>query len=417
MRRIVENAFGQCPFPFALRLWTGEVVHVGAGEPSFCIVLREPSAVRSLFRSNDPLQIIDAYLLGHLEVEGSLEAALRLKEYLGAMRLGIPQRLHLGWQARQFGRLASRASSGRQASRRLATSNHSRSADRSAVQFHYDLSNDFYRLWLDEQMVYSCAYFASGGETLDEAQRLKLRHIGRKLRLQPGDRFLDVGCGWGALTRSAAGGFGITAQGITLSERQYEYAVARAEREGLGGRCAYALRDYRDVEGDASFDKIASVGMFEHVGLANLPVYFSSVHRLLKPGGLFLNHGITHDEEGWPDTLGTRFINRYVFPGGQLDRVGNISRGMEQAGFEILDVESLRPHYARTLRCWVERLQQRWDEARGFVSEPVLRLWRLYMLACAVEFESASLGLYQILAAKRGAQPRDLPLSRADLYA
>ncbi len=171
------------------------------------------------------------------------------------------------------------------------------------------------------------------------------------------------------------------------------------------------------MEGDASFDKVASVGMFEHVGLANPPVYFSSVHRLLKPGGLFLNHGITHDEEGWPDTLGTRFINRYVFPGGQLDRVGNIIRVMEQAGFEILDVESLRPHYARTLRCWVERLQQRWDEARGFVSEPVLRLWRLYMLACAVEFESASLGLYQILAAKRGAPPRDLPLSRADLYA
>lgn len=152
------------------------------------------------------------------------------------------------------------------------------------MQFHYDLSNDFYRLWLDEQMVYSCAYFASGGETLDEAQRLKLRHIGRKLRLQPGDRFLDVGCGWGALTRSAAREFGAAARGITLSERQYEYAVARAEREELSGRCAYALRDYRDVEGDASFDKIASVGMFEHVGLAHLPVYFSSVHRLLKPG-------------------------------------------------------------------------------------------------------------------------------------
>jgi cyclopropane-fatty-acyl-phospholipid synthase len=285
------------------------------------------------------------------------------------------------------------------------------------VRFHYDVSNEFYRLWLDADMVYSCAYFERGDESIDEAQRAKLDHLCRKLRLAPGDRLLDIGCGWGALVRHAARRYGASALGVTLSARQLEHAQSRISADGLDDCCGVELRDYRDIDGAARFDKIVSVGMFEHVGLRNFPGYFGAVARLLAPGGLFLNHGITRAGEGWPDTTDTRFINRYVFPGGELDSVGNVIRAMERAGFEILDVEALRPHYALTLRRWVERLERRREDARGLVPDAVVRLWRLYMLACAREFEAGSIGVHQILAAKRGAPPADLPLTRAHLYA
>jgi len=265
-------------------------------------------------------------------------------------------------------------------------------------------------------MIYSCAYFQDSRQTLEKAQLAKLEHICRKLQLSPGETFLDVGCGWGALIIHAAQHYGVRAHGITLSEQQLELARQRISQAGVEDRVSVELLDYRDLGGEAIYDKIASIGMFEHVGLKNLATYFSRVIRLLKPSGLFLNHGITHDVEGWEKTSSTEFINRYVFPDGQLDTISNIQLQMERAGFEIADLESMRAHYALTLRHWVERLEKQHAEALKYVSESTWRVWRLYMAACALEFETGEIGLYQVLASKRAHKPVMLPLTRQHLY-
>jgi cyclopropane-fatty-acyl-phospholipid synthase len=417
--RILERLLTGFPAPLGVRLWTGRELRLGAGEPAFTLVLRDPRALAELVLRRDPLLLVEAYVAGRIGLEGDLEAALALKEHFATVERSARRALRLAWDAVRLAAAtgAHTSQSAMRAAAGLARNAHTRASDREAVRFHYDVSNEFYRLWLDAEMVYSCAYFERGDETIDEAQRAKLDHICRKLRLAPGERLLDIGCGWGALVRHAAHRYGVSASGVTVSARQLEHAQTRIAADGLGERCRVELCDYRDIHRAARFDKIVSVGMFEHVGLRNFPAYFGAVERLLAPGGLFLNHGITRAGEGWPDTTETRFINRYVFPGGELDSVGNVTLAMERAGLQILDVEALRPHYALTLRRWVERLEQRRDEARALVPEAVVRLWRLYMLACAREFEAGSVGVYQILAAKRGAPPADLPLTRAHLYA
>jgi len=417
-RDLAGQLLRRIPTPVAARLWTGEEIRFGAGEPAFTLVVRDPRALAEALWRRDPLALVEAYLRDRIDIEGDLEAALALRERIAASPLRRWPGMRAAWTALRFfaalGTLRERGAL--RARPGLARSTHSLAEDRESVRFHYDVSNDFYRLWLDEEMVYSCAYFGRGDETIDAAQRAKLDHICRKLRLTAGEALLDIGCGWGALVRRASRHYGATAHGVTLSPRQLEHARERIAVEGLGGRCRVDLRDYRELGGAARFDKIASVGMFEHVGLRNLPAYFSAVERLLKPGGLFLNHGITRAGEGWPDTPETRFINRYVFPGGELDSLGNVVRAMERAELEILDVEALRPHYALTLRHWAQRLERRRDQARAYVPEATLRLWRLYMLACAREFEAGSIGVYQILAAKRGTPPGSLALTRAHLY-
>jgi cyclopropane-fatty-acyl-phospholipid synthase len=278
------------------------------------------------------------------------------------------------------------------------------------------VSNEFYALWLDHAMVYSCAYFESPDVDLDAAQQAKLDHVCRKLCLRAGENFLDIGCGWGALVIHAAQRYGVRAHGVTLSPQQLLVAQQHIEQAGLADRVSVELRDYRDLTGEAVYDKVASIGMFEHVGLKNLPTYFSTVHRLLKPHGLFLNHGITHDSEGWQKSLSTEFINRYVFPDGQLDNVSNIQHVMERARFEIADVEALRPHYALTLRHWVSRLERNRARALQYVNEATFRVWRLYMAACALEFEAGGVGIYQVLASRRAAGSQPLPLTRRHLY-
>jgi cyclopropane-fatty-acyl-phospholipid synthase len=275
-------------------------------------------------------------------------------------------------------------------------------SNRSNVQHHYDVSNAFYRLWLDENLVYSCAYFKTESDSLDQAQVQKLDHVCRKLLLRPGEEFLDIGCGWGALILRAAQTYGVRAIGITLSQNQFDYISAKIAELGLGDRVRVRLCDYIDLPEDEHFDKIASIGMFEHVGVRNYPRYFGKIERILKPGGLVLNHGITHNGIG-VDSLGSGigdFIEEYVFPGGQLAHVSRVIQGFAAAGLELIDAEALREHYARTLWHWVDRLEGNADTARTEVGEEKFRIWRIYLAGSAHAFERGWLSIFQLLAGR-----------------
>jgi cyclopropane-fatty-acyl-phospholipid synthase len=406
-----------------LRLWNGTLLTLGdacqaaraKGPHPFTLVCRRPAAVRAMALGRDPFCLAEVYFRDEVDIEGDFFAALGLKDHLRSISMSWRDRFGAAVAALALC-LGDRTARGRAAERASlhgrSVREHSKTENREAIAFHYEVSNDFYALWLDAAMVYSCAYFDQPGETLEQAQQAKLDHVCRKLMLRPGDRLLDLGCGWGALAIHAAKHFGAHAHGITLSQRQLLLAEQRIAQAGLQDRVTVELRDYRDMPAEAQYDKVSSVDMFEHIGLKNLPVYFAKVHQLLKPGGLFLNHGITHDVEGWEKTLSSEFINRYVFPDGQLDTVSNIQRGMERAHFEIADVESLRPHYALTLRHRVMRLEAHHEQALQYVSESTWRVWRLYMATCAREFESGEIGVYQVLASKRAGGAALLPLTR-----
>lgn len=402
-----------------IRLWDGTKFQCGTQPPEAALVFLDPRPLRETALSRDPLRLLDAYFRGLIDIEGDIYAALKLERHFESLKLLTIgnflnfARVILQSELKLFGK--EKQHSPRLPQHRLSGIK-SISDNREAIAFHYDVSNDFYRLWLDKEMVYSCAYFEHPGEDLDQAQRNKLDYICRKLRLQPGERLLDIGCGWGALVCWAAKHHGVHALGVTLSRNQFEYAQQVIQEQGLQDRVTVELRDYRDIGSDKVFEKIVSVGMFEHVGLKNLPLYFKTAHQLLAPGGLFLNHGITHDEEGWNKTLSTQFINRYVFPGGELDTVSNVQRVAENSGFEIWDVEALRPHYALTLRHWVQRLERHKNDALKHVTESVYRTWRLYMAACALHFEKGDIGIYQILASKKNDRPAAAPMTRRDLY-
>jgi cyclopropane-fatty-acyl-phospholipid synthase len=421
---LLLRLFRRYPGVLTLKLWNGTAIRAGAdaalgSDSPFTLVFRSPEAVWSAVLGNDPLALADAYFRGELDIEGDFFAALSIKDHLDALRMPRAEKLLVAFTALRL-RMANAAA--QHSERLFAPSNaprikaHSKAENRDAIHFHYDVSNEFYALWLDRAMVYSCAYFENPQVDLDAAQQAKLDHICRKLALRPGEKFLDIGCGWGALVIHAAQHYGVQAQGVTLSPQQLKIARERIEQAGLGGSVNVELMDYRDLPGQALYDKVASVGMFEHVGLKNLPVYFATVHRLLKPHGLFLNHGITHDSEGWQPNVSTEFINRYVFPDGQLDTISNVQRAMEHAKLEIADVEGLRPHYAMTLRHWVARLESNRARALQYVNEATYRVWRLYMAACALQFESGEIGIYQVLASKRAAGVPDLPLTRRHLY-
>ena len=422
---LLLRLFRRYPGVLTLRLWNGTTIRAGTDAASgpdspFTLVFRSPEAVWSAVLGNDPLALADAYFRGELDIEGDFFAALCIKDHLDALQMPLAEKLLAAFTALRLRMLNAAA---HHSERLFAPSDaprikaHSKAENRDAIHFHYDVSNEFYALWLDRAMVYSCAYFETPEVDLDSAQQAKLDHICRKLSLRPGENFLDIGCGWGALVIHAAQRYGVQARGVTLSPQQLKVARERIELAGLKGRVSVELLDYRDLPAQPLYDKVASVGMFEHVGLKNLPVYFATVHRLLKPRGLFLNHGITHDSEGWEPSVSTEFINRYVFPDGQLDTIGNVQRVMEQSKFEIADVEGLRPHYAMTLRHWVARLEANRARALQYVNEATYRVWRLYMSACALQFESGEIGIYQVLASKRAAGVPDLPLTRRHLYA
>jgi cyclopropane-fatty-acyl-phospholipid synthase len=288
--------------------------------------------------------------------------------------------------------------------------------DAKAIAHHYDVSNEFYALFLDPLMVYTCAYYRDPDGSLEQAQADKLDLVCRKLRLAPGERLLDIGCGWGSLAIWAAQHYGVRAHGVTLSRAQADFATERIHREGLADRCRVEYRDFRDLPDDARYEKIAAVGVIEHVGVANYPVFFGRVRGMLEDGGLYLNHGITQ-EFHWRATSQTEFLYRYVFPNGDLADLTATLTEMEAACWEIVDVEALRLHYARTCRQWVERLCARADEARAIAGERVYRTWRLYLTCSAVAFETGAIGLYHVLLRKHGDRTGDVaPATREPIY-
>jgi len=288
--------------------------------------------------------------------------------------------------------------------------------DREAIGYHYDVSDDFYRLFLDSRMLYSCAYFRDPQGDLEQAQQDKLELICRKLDLQPGERMLDLGCGWGALTLWAAQNFGVSVQAITLSRNQAEYARRLFAEHGLQDRCKVDLIHWREFTSPEPFDKVAAVGIIEHVGIRWYPDYFGKIFDLLKPGGLFLNHGITHVHH-WQPNAHMRFISKYVFPNGELDSISNILLRTEECGWEILDVEQLRLHYARTCRLWVEALQKNEKRAIELAGQKIYRIWLAYMAGSTVSFENGDLGLYQTLLRKpAGRAGRLSPSTREGIY-
>ena len=296
---------------------------------------------------------------------------------------------------------------------------HDRQTDAEAIAYHYDLSNDFYALWLDPEMVYSCGYFRHPDDTLARAQVQKLDHLCRKLRLRSGQRLLDVGCGWGGLARHAAKEYGVQVHGITLSRQQLKLARERVAAQGLGDRIQLELRDYRDLTGRENYDKVVSVGMFEHVGHANLPAYFQILHQQVKPGGLVMNHGITaRHTDGRPVGHGAgAFIARYVFPHGELPHLATAVKAMSDQGLEVVDVESLRMHYALTLEHWSRNLEANRDAAAALVDERALRIWRIYLAGCAYGFSRNWMNIHQILAVRPlPGGGHHLPLTRDDIY-
>jgi cyclopropane-fatty-acyl-phospholipid synthase len=293
--------------------------------------------------------------------------------------------------------------------------------NRQDIAYHYDVSNAFYRLWLDGEMVYSCGYFHDWSDDLETAQRQKIDMVCRKLRLAPGEAVLDIGCGWGAFACHAAQRYGVTVHGVTLSEQQIALARDKVDRLGLADRVSLELIDYSLLAGEARFDKICSIGMFEHIGAANFETYFQTVRRLLKPGGLFLHHAITRPGGSSAARTGKKradfaALTRYVFPGGELDYIGRTITNLERNGFEIHDVEGWREHYQRTCRFWHDRLVASYDAACEEVGEVKTRVWIAYLAACSITFQRNNAGLYQTLASKRVKGPVGLPPTRVDLY-
>ena len=379
------------------------------------VVVAGPDAVARLLWPPSPDALAEAYLRRDIDIEGDIWAAVDAGRSFDPRRLGrdIARLARLGLRLRQG---MSPAPPPRRVAR-LSGRRHSRARDLAAVRFHYDVGNVFFALWLDRRLTYSCAYFETPDTSLDEAQDAKLELICRKLALTPGRRLLDIGAGWGSLVIFAAERHGVDAVGVTLSQPQATHANERAAELGLGERVRVDVRDYRDLAPLGTFDAVASVGMFEHVGRANLPAYFRAARDALRPGGLFLNHGIA--------TTATRralrplllrfgsdgFVGRYVFPDGELVTVEDAIGFARKAGFELLDAQSLRPHYALTLRAWVERLEERAEEARALVDEEVYRTWRLYMAAARRAFEDGSLDVVQLLLARPAAhRPAPFPL-------
>jgi cyclopropane-fatty-acyl-phospholipid synthase len=370
------------------------------------IVLRSREALRRIVTAPGELGFGRAYVAGEIDVEGDIFAALSLHERLSSSRLGPREWLAL---VRLVGAAGLRPLPPPAEEARLRGRLHSRRRDAAAISHHYDVGNEFYRLVLGPSLTYSCAVFDRSDVTLEEAQAAKHALICAKLGLEPGMQLLDVGCGWGGMLLHAAEHHGVSAVGVTLSAPQAELARQRVAEAGLSDRVDVRLADYRELEGE-SFDAISSIGMFEHVGLSQLQAYFNRLFRLLRPGGRLLNHGISRPYRERATRPRKSFVNRYVFPDGELHEVGTVVSSAQRAGFEVRHLESLREHYALTLRAWVQNLEQSWEEAVDAAGAARARIWRLYMAGSALGFEAGRIQVHQLLAVRAEDGKSGLPL-------
>lgn len=398
---LLERKLSDMHLPLAVELPAG--VRVGASDARVTLKLRDLAPLARI-AAGQVGRVAEDHVEGKLEVDGSMRDLMQI----AAQMLGAnPIQPHSDAAPLRWWRDLIRH--GRSRVR------HQLHMDAEQIAFHYDVSDDFYALWLDPRRVYSCAYFRDEGMTLAQAQEAKLDHVCRKLMLREGERFLDIGAGWGGLLLWAAENYGVKAQGITLSKNQHAHVNRLIDERGLRGRVTMEFRDYRLLPEHEPYDKIASIGMFEHVGRAHLRAYFDKIWRLLKPGGLLMNHGIT---TGGPHNqpLGAGmgdFIDRYIFPGGELLHASHVLKVMSEAHLEALDVENLRPHYARTLWAWSDGLEANLDRARELTSDRVVRAYRLYLAGCAMSFERGWISLHQILASRPSGDLNDGPMRGA----
>ena len=397
----VQRLRTRLDLPLLLRWQGGSGFKLGEfDQPRVTIdVLDATGAAALLSPSLDNLG--QAYVEGRIDVTGTVQDVVDMAYGLADAGAQLDAGGH--WLGRVVHHLTDAAS-------------HTPAADREAIHYHYDVSNAFYAEWLDPAMVYSCAYFENGDETLAQAQTKKIDHILTKLRVQPGQRLLDIGCGWGALVLRAAQKFGARCVGITLSQNQFDLACERVRAAGLADRVEIRLQDYRDVT--ETFDCITSVGMCEHVGLKNLEPYFQIIHDRLAPGGWALNHGITSTDADNAETShgGGRFIDRYVFPQGELPHVSLVLSTLQRGGLEPVDAESLRRHYARTLQCWSDNFEAGGEHLKSLVDEKKWRIWRMYLVGCQWAFEHDEISLFQVLCRRAGQSAASLPWSRRFMY-
>ncbi|MDW7771770.1 MAG: cyclopropane-fatty-acyl-phospholipid synthase family protein [Desulfobulbaceae bacterium] len=428
-RSIFTHIAETADLSFCVRLWDGTLIPLGDhADPQFYISIKEPGVLGTILRKPTLENILLQYASGNIDYHGGdiisfyevvrnrgnrtrtvSSSSIKKKINKGQLfRKALPLLLARGKEAGVY------RYSGDETGRRTERD------DKQFVRFHYDLSNDFYQLFLDREMQYSCGYFTGWDNDLETAQTDKLEMICRKLRLQPGERFLDIGCGWGGLVCHAARNHGVHAHGITLSQNQYEFARQKVERLRLQDLVKIELRDYKDLHGE--YDKISSIGMYEHVGIANYPDYFSKIRSLLRDRGIFLNHGITrrakkNHRRFKKITPGRRFILKYIFPGSELDHIGHTLESMEAGGFEIHDVEGWREHYALTTRLWCQRLEMNKKKAIALVGEDRFRMWLAYLAGVSFAFHDGSLRIYQTVATRHSRKGGStMPPTRSDLY-
>lgn len=424
-RVIFEDLARLLDLKISVQLWDGSMIPLGhhADTPYF-IAISGPGVIASLLRRPGFETLTRLYSLGHIDIRGGdIISFMEVVRQKGRQR----QRLAQINKGMLLGRLwpflfvpAEKSEVQHEYADDAVGRVESRRSNKDYIQFHYDISNEFYALFLDPEMLYSCAYFSTPETSLAQAQRDKLEMICRKLRLKPGERLLDIGCGWGGLICHAAQHYGVEAYGVTLSQKQYDYAQEKIKRLGLQDRVRVELRDYETLTG--TYDKISSIGMFEHIGLDNMPKYFARINSLLRDRGILLNHGIARTAKANRQAKRKirperKLILKFIFPGSELDSIGRTVDLMQVAGFEVHDVEGWRAHYAMTCRAWHDALIRNRDEAIRLIGEEKYRMWLLYLAGVSIGFGQGSIHLFQVVASKHAAKGlSELPLTRRDLY-